>query len=132
MKRECGRYERVMGGTMCDQCAILRSELSAYAGQNTNLRNDLVQLGMAKDGEIEDLRARLATSDERVEDIWKHGLSLEAQLASARKALEEYGEHKAGCIREPWHGKGPVICSCGLAEVASALTDDFRQPEDKS
>jgi hypothetical protein len=29
--------------------AALRAELAGYAGQNTNLRNDLVQCGMAKD-----------------------------------------------------------------------------------
>ena len=36
-------------------------------------------------------------------------------------ALEEYGEHKIGCVKDIWHGKGPVTCSCGFfAALAKA------------
>lgn len=42
----------------------LRAELSAYAGQNTNLRNDLVQMGMARDhalAQVEELKGHLGS-----------------------------------------------------------------------
>jgi hypothetical protein len=44
---------------------------------------------------------------------------LRAENERLRAALEQYGRHEEGCEPEPWHGKGPALCSCGLAEALS-------------
>jgi hypothetical protein len=49
----------------------LREEIASYAGQNTNLRNDLVLMGMARDqalSQVEDARKSLQIADQMVSD----------------------------------------------------------------
>lgn len=43
-----------------------------------------------------------------------------SDAGALREALERYGEHEEDCIIEPWDGKGPRSCSCGLCAALAS------------
>ena len=80
--------------------------------------------GHAKDVVIADMRAQLARAQRAF-------MAMQEELQKARfignllaAALEEFGQHKAGC--ESFQGKD---CSCGLASIVVA---DDPPPAEKS
>jgi hypothetical protein len=43
--------------------------------------------------------------------------ALHAENERLRAALDRYGDHDDDCETDPWHGKGPMTCSCGFYQA---------------
>ncbi len=119
-KQPIGTADALMILSAADEIASLGAQLSAYANENTNLRNDLVLLGMAKDGELDSLKTQLASARKALEWVrdqrWDENADLDTICTHAEHALTDEEGKPTGSNKQ-------YSCPCGIGPEPCPAAD---------